>query len=132
MSGDAAVVEDSNIYSVTITQLLPAGPCGLVLAALMTSVAGALNSIATLATFDLYRRFLPDCSERQLVAIGRISGVVALILSIALVPLLDIHPCLFASMNDIISHVVPPITTVFVFGVLWQDANAVSACCVVR
>jgi SSS family solute:Na+ symporter len=47
--------------------------------------------------------------------------------SIGLVPLLDMYGSLFEGMNDIIAHIAPPITTVFLLGVLWPRANAYSA-----
>ena len=125
------IIDSKDIYSVMITQLLPEGLRGLVvaalLAALMSSTAGALNSIATLASFDLYKRFAGDVPEGRLVSVGRIAGIVALVLSVALVPLLDRYASLFAGMNDIISHIAPPITTVFLLGVLWKRADARSA-----
>lgn len=123
--------DTKDVYAVMITQLLPVGFIGLVLAALiaalMSTVAGALNSIATLTSYDLYQRFVPNCTDRQLVRVGRWSGAVALMLSIALVPLLDNYGSLFNGLNDIIAHIAPPITGVFLLGVLWPRANAVSA-----
>lgn len=130
-SADAAAGNTKDIYAVMITQLLPTGVTGLVLAALiaalMSTVAGALNSISTLASYDLYRRLVPTCSDRQLVRVGRISATLALVLSIALVPLLDNYASLFNGLNEIIAHIAPPITAVFLLGVLWPRAGAASA-----
>ena len=51
-------VDSKGIYAVMITELLPTGLVGLMiaalLAALMSTVSGALNSISTLVAFDLY------------------------------------------------------------------------------
>ena len=74
-----------------ITNLLPAGVVGLLaaamLSALMSTVAGALNSISTLFSYDLYKRFRPDTSDRRLVFVGRLRAGVALVAAIGLVPL---------------------------------------------
>lgn len=125
------IQDTKDIYSLMITQILPVGLRGLVLAALlaalMSTVAGALNSISTLVSYDLYKRFVPQCSERKLIGVGRIAGGIALVVSIGLVPLLDLYGSLFAGMNDIISHIAPPITAVFLLAVLWRRANAYSA-----
>ena len=124
-------IDSKGIYGVMITQLLPQGLVGLMvaalLAALMSTVAGALNSISTLFSYDLYKRFRPDTSDRELVFVGRLTAGVALVAAIALVPLLDGYPSIFNGLNDIIAHIAPPVTCVFVLGVFWPRASAVSA-----
>jgi SSS family solute:Na+ symporter len=125
------VTETKGIYTLMITQLVPTGLVGVLAAALlsglMSQISGALNSIATLASFDLYKRFKPDTSDIQLVRIGRISAAVALIVSIVLLPLLNQYESLFNGINDVIAHIAPPITTVFVLGIFWKNASAKSA-----
>ena len=93
----------------------------------MSTVAGALNSISTLFSYDLYKRFQPDTSDRQLVFVGRLTAGVALLAAIGLVPLLDGYPSIFNGLNDIIAHIAPPVTCVFVLGVFWRRASAQSA-----
>jgi SSS family solute:Na+ symporter len=93
----------------------------------MSTVAGALNSISTLFSYDLYKRFRPQASDHQLVLVGRLTAGVALVAAIGLVPLLDEYPSIFNGLNDIIAHIAPPITTVFVLGVFWRGASAQSA-----
>ena len=125
------IFDSKGIYGVMITQLLPQGVVGLMvaalLAALMSTVAGALNSISTLFSYDLYKRFRPQASDHQLVLVGRLTAGVALVAAIGLVPLLDGYPSIFNGLNDIIAHIAPPITTVFVLGVFWRGASAQSA-----
>ncbi len=129
---DGKMVTDSkDILAVMIEQLLPTGLRGLVmaalLAALMSTVAGALNSISTLVSYDLYARFAPGRSDRQLIAVGRMVAGLALLVSIGLVPLLDMYDSLFVGLNDIIAHLAPSITCVFLIGVLLPAATAASA-----
>jgi solute:Na+ symporter, SSS family len=125
------ILDSKGVYGVMITQLLPAGLTGVMvaalLAALMSTVSGALNSISTLFAFDLYRRFRPGSSDRQLVFVGRVTAGVALLVAIGLVPLLDGYPSIFNGLNDIIAHIAPPVTCVFVLGIFWRGASAVSA-----
>jgi len=129
-SGES-VVDSKGIYGVMITQLLPQGLIGLMvaalLAALMSTVAGALNSISTLFSYDLYKRFRPQASDHQLVLVGRLTAGIALLLAIGLVPLLNGYPSIFNGLNDIIAHIAPPITCVFMLGVFWPKASATSA-----
>lgn len=125
------VTETKGIYTLMITQLVPRGLVGILVAALlsglMSQISGALNSIATLASFDLYKRFHPRTDDHKLVQVGRFSAVVALLVSIALLPLLDQYESLFNGINDVIAHIAPPITTVFLVGIFWKKASAKAA-----
>lgn len=125
------ITDSKGIYTLMITQLVPTGLVGILVAALlsglMSQISGALNSIATLVSFDLYKRFKPQTSDAQLVRTGRISAAIALIVSLMLLPLLDRYESLFNGINDVIAHIAPPITTVFLLGVFWRKASARSA-----
>ncbi|HWK05763.1 MAG TPA: sodium:solute symporter [Puia sp.] len=125
------VTNSKGIYTLMITQLVPTGLVGIIVAALlsglMSQVSGALNSISTLVSFDLYRRIKPGADEKQLVKMGRIAACVALLLSIALLPLLNHYESIFSGINEIIAHIAPPITCVFVLGVFWRRASAKAA-----
>jgi SSS family solute:Na+ symporter len=125
------VTNSKSIYTLMITQLVPTGLVGIIVAALlsglMSQVSGALNSISTLVSFDLYKRFKPQASDRQLVQMGRISAGIALVFSILLLPLLNSYSSIFSGVNEIISHIAPPITCVFVLGIFWKKASAKAA-----
>jgi len=125
------VTETKGIYTLMITQLVPTGLVGVLVAALlsglMSQISGALNSIATLVSFDLYKRFKPQTDNQQLVKIGKISAAIALAISITLLPLLNKYESLFNGINDVIAHIAPPITTVFLLGIFWKKASAKAA-----
>ena len=125
------VTNTKGIYTLMITQLVPTGLVGIMVAALlsglMSQISGALNSIATLISFDLYKRNQPDLSEKQLVKIGRWAAAIALLASFALLPLLNQYESLFNGINDVIAHIAPPITTVFLVGIFWKKASPKSA-----
>lgn len=125
------VVNSKGIYTLMITELLPAGLSGIVVAALlsglMSQVSGALNSIATLVSFDFVKTSRPEISEQKLVTTGRIAAAVSLVISISLLPLLSLYESLFLGFNDVIAHIAPPITCVFLMGVFWKRASALSA-----
>ena len=132
LSQNGQMVPDSKgIYTLMITQLVPKGVVGILVAALlsglMSQIAGALNSIGTLASYDLYKRFKPDTSDKKLVAAGRWTAGIALVLSIMLLPLLNKYQSLFEGLNDVIAHIAPPITCVFLLGVFWKKASAKAA-----
>jgi SSS family solute:Na+ symporter len=125
------ITETKGIYTLMITQLVPTGLVGVLVAALlsglMSQISGALNSIATLASFDLYKRFKPETSDHKLVRIGQVSAAIALMISIGLLPLLNQYESLFNGINDVIAHIAPPITTVFLLGIFWKRASAKAA-----
>jgi SSS family solute:Na+ symporter len=125
------ITNSKSIYTLMITQLVPTGLAGIIVAALlsglMSQVSGALNSISTLVSFDLYKRFRPEADERQLVKMGRMAAGIALVFSIFLLPLLNSYGSIFNGINDIIAHIAPPITCVFVLGVFWKRASAKAA-----
>ena len=64
-----------------ITHLLPVGLKGLVVAAMlaaaMQTCSAALNSAATLFSYDIWKRWHPATTDHSLVKIGRWTTVVA-------------------------------------------------------
>jgi SSS family solute:Na+ symporter len=125
-------VENSKeVYGLMIKSLLPTGLLGVMAAALMAALMGnlasAANSISTLFSYDLWRRFRPDTPEHRLVIIGRTATFLSFVLGVALVPLLDLYGSIFAAINDVIAHIAPPITCVFTLGVFWGRASGRSA-----
>ncbi|MDB5121819.1 MAG: sodium solute transporter superfamily [Sphingobacteriales bacterium] len=125
------VTNSKGIYTLMITQLLPTGLIGILVAALlsglMSQISGALNSISTMVSYDIYQRYKPEATDKSLIKIGKISAGISLILSLALLPLLNHYESIFNGLNDIIAHIAPPITCVFVLGVFWKKASAKSA-----
>ena len=126
----AQVSDSSNVYATLIRELLPTGLKGLVaaalLAAIMSTVSGALNSIGTLVSYDLVQRLRPNISERALISVGRWSSFLSLVL--AILWSLTLHPDgIFQSVNAMITYIAPPITCVFLFGVFWRRASSTAA-----
>lgn len=125
------VIESKGIYTLMITQLLPSGLIGVLVAALlsglMSQVSGALNAVSTIVTYDFYQRYRPDVSDKKLVKIGRLVAGVALVISLFLLPLLNSYESIFVGLNDIIAHIAPPITCVFLLGIFWKKASAEAA-----
>ncbi|MEI8289889.1 MAG: sodium/solute symporter [Verrucomicrobiota bacterium] len=131
LPANVTVMSSKETYGLMIKSLMPVGLFGVMAAALMASLMGNLasasNSIATLFSYDLYRRFRPATPEHRLVLIGRLASLAAFLLGIAMVPLLDSYKSIFAGINDIIAHIAPPVSCVFAVGVFWPRASAFSA-----
>ena len=109
---------------VLIEQLIPTGLRGViiaaVLAALMSAIAAALNSIGTLVAVDIVARLRPSTSDRAQVTIGRISSVVVMLLAMAWSTQGGRYSSIFEAINAIAADLAPPITVVFLWGVLWR------------
>ncbi|ANI88326.1 sodium:solute symporter [Arachidicoccus ginsenosidimutans] len=125
------MVQSKGIYTLMITQLLPSGLIGILIAALlsglMSQISGALNSISTMLSYDIYKRYKPESSDKKLVRVGKISAGISLCISLLLLPLLNKYESIFNGLNDIIAHIAPPITCVFLLGIFWKGASAQSA-----
>jgi len=113
---------------VLIKELLPTGLQGLMiaglLAALMSTVAGALNSTATLVSIDIVKRLRPDTGDRALVRIGQVTAVAVMILAMAWSTQGERFGGIFSGINHMISVLSPPISVVFIWGILWRRGTA--------
>ena len=131
MAAGKEVVNSKGIYTLMILQLIPKGLAGVLVAALlsglMSQISGALNSISTMASYDIYKRYKPEASDEKLVKAGKIAAGLSFVLSLLLLPLLNSYESIFNGLNDIIAHIAPPITCVFLLGVFWGKASAKSA-----
>ena len=123
---------DSNqTLPVLINNLIPVGLKGLItaglLAALMSTIAAALNSSATLVAVDIVKRLKPTISDEKRVQIGRISAVVVMLMAMAWSTQGGRYSSIFEAINAIASHLAPPITTVFLWGVFWRRGTKQAA-----
>jgi solute:Na+ symporter, SSS family len=116
---------------VLITELVPTGMRGLIaaglLAALMSTIASALNSSATLFSVDIVKRFRPRTSDAALVRIGRITAVVVMLLAMLWSTQGGRFSSIFEAAQAIASNLAPPITVVFLWGVFWRRGTATAA-----
>ncbi|VGO12763.1 Sodium/glucose cotransporter [Pontiella desulfatans] len=120
--------DSKEAFAHMVMNLLPAGFRGLIvaalLAALMGTIAGALNSIATLFAFDLYKRFKPETPNKKLVHIGRAATITGVILAIIWSPIIGKFDSIYGAIASMICYISPPITAVFMVGIFWKRATA--------
>jgi SSS family solute:Na+ symporter len=121
----------NEVFAHMVMNLLPAGMRGLIaaalLAALMGTIAGALNSIATLFAFDLYKRFKPETPDKKLVHVGRAATITGVILAIIWSPIIGKFDSIYEAIASMICYLAPPITAVFMVGIFWKRATAKAA-----
>lgn len=112
-----------------LLNLLPAGLKGLSFAALtaaiVASLAGKANSIATIFTLDIYKeRINPNASEKRLVRIGKLTIIVAMVLAIVIAPFLGMEKKGgFQYIQEYTGFVSPGIFAMFLLGFFWKKAT---------
>jgi len=123
--------DNNSTLMVMIRNLLPKGIKGLfaagLLAALMSTVAAALNSTATLMATDIVQRLRPKTKDRSLVWIGRITAAVVILLAMAWSTQGDKFESIFVAINKIPMAFAPAITCIFVLGVFWRRGTKQAA-----
>ena len=128
----AEIGDNANqVLPVLIQELVPTGLRGLIsaglLAALMSTIAAALNSCATLFAVDIFARVRPSTSDAAQVRIGRWSAVVVMLLAMLWSTQGDKFSSIFEAVQEIGSALAPAITTVFLWGVFWRRGTAQAA-----
>ena len=113
-------------------KLLPPGLLGLVFAALVAaivaSLAAKINSIATIFTLDVYAKARPGQSENQLVTVGRLTAVIAVIIGIVTAkPLLGGAEQAFQFIQEFTGFFTPGIVVIFILGMFWKKATTAGA-----
>ena len=116
-----------------LLNILPVGLKGLSFAALtaavVASLAGKANSIATIFTLDIYKKAInPNASEKTLVNTGKIAVVVAMLLGILIAPHLGIDKKGgFTYIQEYTGFVSPGIFAMFILGFFWKKATSSAA-----
>ena len=123
-----------NAYS-SVLGFLPAGLRGLSLAALtaaiVASLAGKANSISTIFTLDIYKKyFKKSATEKQMVWVGRLAIVAAMVLSIAFTwdDLLGIgREGGFTFIQKYTGLISPGVFAMFLLGMFWKRTTGAAA-----
>jgi len=127
MTDAAGIVKPDHAYPV-LMNLLPIGMKGLAFAALtaavVASLAGKANSISTIFTLDLYRKYVdPQASEQKLVRVGRWAVVLSFVVAIALAPLLRSLDQVYQYIQEYTNFITPGIFAIFLLGFFWKRAT---------
>ena len=114
----------NQVLPLLINRLVPTGLKGLIsaglLEALMSTIAAALNSCATLVAVDIVTRLRPATTDSQQVRIGQWSAVGIMILAMAWSTQGGRFTSIFEAVQVIAADLAPPITTVFLWGIFWR------------
>ncbi|GGY09383.1 sodium/solute symporter [Massilia dura] len=117
----------------TLLAMLPAGIKGIAFAALtaavVASLAGKANSIATIFTLDIYKQhFNKNASEQKQVWVGRLTVVVSIAIAALIAPFLGIDKKGgFAFIQEYTGFVSPGILAMFLLGFFWKKTTHAAA-----
>ena len=116
----------------TLMNLLPDGLKGLAFAALtaaiVASLAGKANSISTIFSLDIYKKFFKkDATEKQLVRTGRYTVIIAMVLASLVAPALKSLDQAYQFIQEYVGFISPGVLAIFLLGFFWKRTNSAAA-----
>ncbi|NQV36344.1 MAG: sodium/solute symporter [Phycisphaeraceae bacterium] len=120
-------------FATMIVNHLPTGMIGLMvavlIAALISTIDSGLNSFSTVFTLDIYKKSIrPQASASETKMVGRVATIVAALIAIGSALVMDrFDRGLFDMIQSVIGFIAPPVSAVFVIGVLWPRATSKAA-----
>jgi len=135
LSGNLEAIrpEADRTYINMIRDLVPVGLKGVLLAALFgaiqSTVSAVLNSTSTVATLDIYKRFInADLSESGSVRLGKwITSVTLIVAILSAFYIGSMKASLFVYIQQLYTFFAPPFSAVFLLGTVWRRVNGTSA-----
>ena len=124
----AGVLKPDQAYP-TLMNLLPAGLKGVALAALtaaiVASLAGKANSISTIFSLDIYKKYFnKEASERKLVLTGRWVVVAAMFIAALVAPALKSLDQAYQFIQEYVGFFSPGVLAIFLLGMFWKKTTA--------
>jgi len=125
------VIKPDHAYP-TLMNLLPAGLKGVAFAALtaavVASLAGKANSISTIFSLDIYKKFFnKNASEKQLVGIGKWVVIVAMGIAALIAPALKNLDQAYQFIQEYVGFISPGVLAIFLLGFFWKRTTAAAA-----
>lgn len=116
------------VFPTMISEALPIGVSGLVLAgliaAIMSSVDSTLNAASTLIVHDFIKQEDAELGPVESRRYGRITTVVLMVVAVLWAPAIQNFSGLWAYLQQAFSIVVPPVVAIFLAGAFWRRATA--------
>lgn len=131
MADAAGIIKPDHAYP-TLLNLLPSGLKGLAFAALtaavVASLAGKANSIATIFSMDVFHKFFQkQATERQLVYAGRWTVIIAMIIASLVAPALRSLDQAYQFIQEYVGFISPGVLAIFLLGFFWKRATPTAA-----
>lgn len=115
------------VFPFLVTNVLPVGLVGLVLAglisAIMSSVDSALNSSSSLIVIDFIKPGKKDMTDEDIARYGRITTIVLMVIAALWAPQIQHFKGLWDYLQMMFAIIVPPIAVIFLVGVFYKRGN---------
>jgi solute:Na+ symporter, SSS family len=128
MADAAGIVKPDHAYP-TLMNLLPAGLKGVAFAALtaaiVASLAGKANSISTIFSLDIYKKYFnKGASERKLVLTGRWAVIISMMIAAIVAPALRSLDQAYQFIQEYVGFFSPGVLAIFLLGLFWKKTTA--------
>src|SRR5215217_5858735 len=128
---DAGVLKPDHAYP-TLMNLLPAGLKGIAFAALtaaiVASLAGKANSISTIFSLDIYKKYFnKTASDKKMVNVGRWAVVVSMTIAAIVTPALRSLDQAYQFIQEYVGFISPGVLAIFLLGFYWKRTTAAAA-----
>jgi SSS family solute:Na+ symporter len=116
----------------TLMNLLPAGLKGVAFAALtaaiVASLAGKSNSISTIFSLDIYKKYFNrNASEKKLVGVGRWAVIISMLIAAIVTPALKSLDQAYQFIQEYVGFFSPGVLAIFLLGMFWKRTTASAA-----
>lgn len=131
MMNEAGELKPDHAYP-TLLNLLPSGLKGVAFAALtaaiVASLAGKANSISTIFSLDIYKKFFnKGASEKTVVRAGKWAVVVSMLIAGLVAPLLKTLDQAYQFIQEYVGFISPGVLAIFLMGFLWRRTTTLAA-----
>lgn len=124
----ADIERSDDAYPWLLSNFIGTGMRGLVFAALIAAIVSSLSSMAnstsTIFTMDIYKNFInKGASEKQMVKVGRLTALIALVIGVLIAPMLRNLDQAFQFIQDFTGYVTPGVVAIFLAGMFWKKST---------
>jgi len=128
----AKLGKSDEAYPWLIRNIVPVGVTGLSFAAIAAAAVSALSSIvnstSTIFTIDIYKGFInKNATEKQMVRVGMITALVALLISTSIAPKLQTLDQAYQYIQEYTGFIYPGEFLIFFCGLFWRQASTKAA-----
>jgi SSS family solute:Na+ symporter len=128
MEAATGAIKPDHAYP-TLMNLLPAGLKGVAFAALtaaiVASLAGKANSISTIFSLDIYKKYInKEASEKKLVITGRWAVIIAMLIGATVAPALKTLDQAYQFIQEYSGFFSPGVLAIFLLGMFWKKTTA--------
>jgi SSS family solute:Na+ symporter len=112
--------------------LLPAGLKGVAFAALtaaiVASLAGKANSISTIFSLDIYKKYFnKEASDKKVVRVGRWAVILSMVIAAVIAPALKSLDQAYQFIQEYVGFFSPGVLAIFLLGMFWKRTTAAAA-----